>query len=126
MSHDPTSADTATRRRGSDSHRVIKGRRWRVSDPALDEELRHELVVELMDARRAVKQALADDNQRALAAARSRVGDAKVALGERGPKWWEPMSDGQITMRVESGLRALRSEQTEGMTFDDLRRRLGL
>lgn len=39
-----------------------------------------------MDARRAVRDA-ADDTQ--TRAARARVQAAKVALGERGPVWWD-------------------------------------
>jgi hypothetical protein len=67
----------------------IDGRRWRATDPTLSEERRQELVDELMAARRAVgaaKRAGDDDAERA---ARARVHAAKVALGERGPKWWE-------------------------------------
>ena len=70
---------------------VIEGRRWRASDPAIPETLRVELVAELMAARRAVRDAAGEDA--ATAAARRRVQDAKVALGERGEPWWEPASD---------------------------------
>ncbi len=94
-------------RRGAETHRVIRGRRWRVSDPALDESVRQLLVDELMDARRAVKSALADEPSDALATARARVQDAKVALGERGPKWWEPMAADDVEVRVEAFIRAI-------------------
>ena len=43
----------------------------------------------LMEARRAVKQAKACDDAAALKRARAAVNDAKVALGERGPVWWD-------------------------------------
>ncbi len=102
-------ADGDALRRSAETHRVIKGRRWRVSDPALEPELRQALVNALMDARRAVKAALAADDDSALAAARSRVDDAKVALGERGPKWWEPMTDDEESIRLDSRRRALGS-----------------
>ncbi len=61
---------------------VVKGRRWRKTDPHIPEKLRAELVKELMAARRVQD--------------RARVQDAKVALGERGEKWWKEVSlDGQ-------------------------------
>ncbi len=40
-----------------------------------------------MDARRAVRDAKGDEE--ALKSARKRVDAAKVALGERGPVWWD-------------------------------------
>ncbi|MDR6640907.1 hypothetical protein J2X57_000101 [Luteibacter sp. 1214] len=46
------------------------------------------MVNELMDARRAVKVAKANQDAKGLAAARRAVNDAKVGLGERGPVWW--------------------------------------
>ena len=68
---------------------VIDGRRWRASDPSLPEDRRQELVNELMSARRAVGAAKRTCDEIAERAARARVHAAKVALGERGPKWWE-------------------------------------
>jgi hypothetical protein len=67
---------------------IVRGRLWRTSNPFLDEQDRKRLVHELMDARRAVKAAKGSADARALAAARSAVDAAKVALGERGPVWW--------------------------------------
>jgi hypothetical protein len=65
----------------------VLGRLWRRTNPGLTEDHRKQLVTALMDARREVKQALkgypAD-----LTAARAKVDAAKVALGERGPVWW--------------------------------------
>jgi hypothetical protein len=66
---------------------VVRGRLWRKSNPALDDETRQALTKELMSARRAVRDAKGDPD--AMAAARRKVDDAKVALGERGPVWWE-------------------------------------
>ena len=68
---------------------VIDGRRWRASDPALPEARRQALVRELMSARSAVGWAKRRQDPAAERAARDRVHAAKVALGERGPKWWE-------------------------------------
>ena len=77
---------------------IVDGRRWRATDPSLPEERRQELVGELMAARRAVAAAKRAEDEAALKAARGRVHAAKVALGERGPKWWErdaaPAPDG--------------------------------
>jgi hypothetical protein len=61
-------------------------RLWRASDPQLAPEERARLVAELMSARRTVRDAN-DDAE--LASARARVHSAKIALGERGPVWWD-------------------------------------
>lgn len=76
---------------------VVRGRLWRRANPALPETRRRDLVSELMTARRSVgaaKRTLlreADDvaAKHALIQARQAVDNAKVALGERGPPWWE-------------------------------------
>ena len=68
---------------------MVDGRRWRASDPGLPEQRRKELVRELMSARSAVGWAKRRGDPEAESAARRRVHAAKVALGERGPKWWE-------------------------------------
>lgn len=65
---------------------LVAGRLWRTTNPALPEEYRHQLVAELMDARRAVKDAKRGHGD--LNAARARVDSAKVKLGERGAVWW--------------------------------------
>jgi hypothetical protein len=89
------------------THVEIDGRRWRASDPHLADATRQRLVDELMDARRAVAAANRQDDDAARTAARGRVQDAKVALGERGPKWWEPLDDGELARRAESAILAL-------------------
>ncbi|WDM57204.1 hypothetical protein K4A76_11945 [Pseudomonas sp. NEEL19] len=68
---------------------VVNGQLWRCSNPALADEARQHLVRALMEARRAVKQAKACEDAAALGRARAAVNDAKVALGERGPVWWD-------------------------------------
>ncbi|APE29463.1 hypothetical protein BMF35_b0208 [Aurantiacibacter gangjinensis] len=60
---------------------------WRATNPALPKGQRQKLANELMDARRAVRDA--KDDPAAMKAARARVHAAKVALGERGPVWWD-------------------------------------
>lgn len=52
---------------------VVRGRLWRRTNPALSEAERERHVGELMTARRAG----------------ASVQAAKVALGERGPVWWD-------------------------------------
>jgi hypothetical protein len=70
---------------------VVRGRLWRRANPDLPPERREALVRELMNARRAVKNALRSGVATELALARKAVDAAKVGLGERGPVWW---SDG--------------------------------
>ncbi|MGA1799065.1 hypothetical protein VH567_09820 [Sphingomonas sp. 4RDLI-65] len=67
---------------------VVRGRLWRRSNPALAEDRRAALVADLMRARRAVGVALRAGDTPNLAEARAAVDRAKVALGERGPVWW--------------------------------------
>jgi len=68
---------------------VVKQQLWRCTNPSLPEDRRQALVSELMTARREVKQAKQLDDAERLRKARARVQAAKVALGERGPVWWE-------------------------------------
>ena len=86
---------------------VVDGRRWRATDPGIPEALRSELVAELMDARRTVGTAGRAGDDDAVAAARRRVQDAKVALGERGEPWWEPPSQDGRRRRLAAAVRAL-------------------
>lgn len=67
---------------------VVRGRLWRRSNPHLPDATRKALVAELMDARRSVKSALRGSAED-LRIARARVDAAKIALGERGPVWWD-------------------------------------
>ena len=78
---------------------IVNGRRWRATDPNIPKQLLGELVAELMSARRAVGQAEET--------ARSRVQDAKVALGERGEPWWEPPTQEGRRARLAATMRAL-------------------
>lgn len=65
---------------------VVRGRLWRATNPGVDEAERKRLVSDLMDARREIGQSR--DDPHALKAARERVHETKVRLGERGPVWW--------------------------------------
>lgn len=60
-------------------------RLWRATNPELPPDDRERLTRELMSARRAVRDAA---DAAALTSARSQVHAAKLALGERGPVWW--------------------------------------
>ena len=64
---------------------VVRGRLWRLSNPALPDTERVQLIAELMAARSALRRA-ADADLRAQV--RARIDAAKRALGERGPVWW--------------------------------------
>ena len=68
---------------------VVRGRLWRAANPHLPAPERTAQVQALMAARREVKAAMAGGDQERLAAARAAVHAAKVALGERGPVWWQ-------------------------------------
>jgi Protein of unknown function (DUF3253) len=111
-----------TRRAGStpdgpdedEHHFVVNGRRWRRTDPGIPEQLREQLVAELMSARRAVQVAPDDEARRA---ARRRVQDAKVALGERGEPWWEPSSEAGRADRAAATARALLRHRRPGATI---------
>lgn len=74
---------------------LIDGRRWRATDPSIPEAERQRLVRLLMKARRDVGLALKSGDEEAEREARRRVHNAKVALGERGAKWWEKESRGE-------------------------------
>ena len=96
---------------------VVDGRRWRVSDPAIPDQLRQELVDELMDARRAVGAAKRSGDEQAEAAARERVQAAKVALGERGHPWWEAPTDASRRQRLEAAVLALARKRGPNKTI---------
>jgi uncharacterized lipoprotein YmbA len=84
---------------------VVDGRRWRMADPALPDEVRARLLHHLGVARSGVRTAGRAD-EAAVAAARARVQLAKTGLGERGPAWWE-QDDEARRARWEAALRAL-------------------
>ena len=93
---------------------VINGRRWRASDPNIPNNLRQELVSELMAARRAVRDSR---NDRELRESRRRVNDAKLALGERGTPWWLPSTSAAQNRRIDAAIRALLRSRRPGSTI---------
>ena len=68
---------------------VVRGRLWRCTNPALSETQRARFTHDLMDARRAKGVALRAGDAAGVATARQAVDVAKIALGERGPAWWD-------------------------------------
>lgn len=82
---------------------VVKGRRWRATDPSIPDDVAATLRHELMSARRAVSAALRAEDEAAERAARDRVHRTKVALGERGEPWWE-QSDDERRTRWQAGI----------------------
>jgi hypothetical protein len=68
---------------------IVRGRLWRAANPNLPAERKAALVQALMTARREVKAAMKESDADRLAKARAAVHAAKVALGERGPVWWD-------------------------------------
>lgn len=76
---------------------VVKTILWRSTNPALSPERRASLQKDLMDARRALrKDNLKNKTDAEVRAIRDKVDEAKVALGERGPLWWEDEGDGDL------------------------------
>ena len=88
---------------------VIDGRRWRAADPAIPKALHDELAHELSSARRAVRAKEPD--------ARVRVQAAKVALGERGPKWWDKPTPEGRRVRLEAVVMALTRSRAPDRTI---------
>ncbi|MBA2934362.1 hypothetical protein HZF05_09650 [Sphingomonas sp. CGMCC 1.13654] len=72
---------------------VVRSLLWRRANPRLADDVRQSPVKRLMEGRRAVAAALRKNDHVALQAARETVNAAKVALGERGPVWWEDGED---------------------------------
>lgn len=68
---------------------VVRGRLWRTTNPTLPEATRTRLVADLMRARSDVGQAQRTHDDALRQDARRRVHEAKIALGERGPVWWD-------------------------------------
>lgn len=68
---------------------MVRGRLWRMSDPALTADDRERLVRELMQARSAMGAARRAGDRAAGAQAKAAVDAAKRGLGERGPVWWD-------------------------------------
>lgn len=85
---------------------IVRGRRWRRTDPELPDHAVEELKSHLGRARNAVKAAKRGDDPAALRKARDRVDLAKRGLGERGEKWWELTVDERLA-RAEEALTEL-------------------
>ncbi|MCP8892558.1 hypothetical protein [Sphingomonas faeni] len=68
---------------------VVRGRLWRKANPHLSEIERTRLVKRLMEARRDVAKAKRIKDADLEKAAHAAVDEAKHALGERGPVWWD-------------------------------------
>jgi hypothetical protein len=67
---------------------VVRGRLWRMANPALSDEERSRLQRDLMRARSDLGRARRTGDVAARLDARRRIDAAKVALGERGEPWW--------------------------------------
>ncbi|MBF4635768.1 biopolymer transporter Tol [Agreia pratensis] len=87
---------------------VINGRRWRRTDPVLDDELVTRLKSHLGRGRSGVRTAKSAGDDEAVAAARRRTDLAKHGLGERGPYWWDCPEQDRID-RANQALRQLDS-----------------
>lgn len=85
---------------------VVKGRRWRRTDPSLPTEVVDALKSHLGRGRSGVRVAKGRDDEAAVAAARRRVDLAKHGLGERGPRWWDDDEPARLR-RAREALREL-------------------
>jgi len=81
---------------------IIRGRRWRRTDPVLPADLTERLSSHLGRGRSGVRAAKQRDDGDAIADARRRVDLAKHGLGERGPKWWEEQPSDRIRRAREA------------------------
>jgi hypothetical protein len=108
----------------SGAYLIVKGRRWRRSDPSIPPSFRQEFVKELMSARRAVGAAAHASDEKA---ARARVNDAKLALGERGRAWWLQPTVGARHRRIDAAIRALLRSRREDASIcpSDVARAVG-
>ncbi|WP_439648925.1 hypothetical protein [Erythrobacter ani] len=97
---------------------IVRGRLWRASNPDLPEDRRQELVGDLMDARRGVAAAKRAGDAAAEKAARASVHLTKVALGERGPVWWNDGAPDQNRKLVHNSTYAGWWEAREGASPD--------
>jgi hypothetical protein len=68
---------------------LVKDRLWRCTNPHLPKEEKDYWVKKLMQARLLVKKAKNSSDPTLEKEARAKVHKAKVALGERGPVWWD-------------------------------------
>ncbi|KQR19158.1 biopolymer transporter Tol [Agreia sp. Leaf335] len=85
---------------------VINGRKWRRTDPVLDDDTLARLKSHLGRGRSGVRTAKKAGDDEAVAAARRRTGLAKHGLGERGPYWWDSPEHDRID-RANDALREL-------------------
>jgi hypothetical protein len=81
---------------------VIDGRKWRRTDPVLDEQTLARLKSHLGRGRSGVRSAKASGDEDAVAAARRRTGLAKHGLGERGPYWWDSPEQDRLARATEA------------------------
>jgi len=96
---------------------VVRGRRWRASDPAIPEAFRQELVDALMAARRGVAAARRANDVAAEQVARADVQAAKVALGERGEPWWDEPTEAGQQERLTAAVRTLAGHRSPDRTI---------
>ncbi|MFZ7088805.1 biopolymer transporter Tol [Curtobacterium sp. RRHDQ10] len=85
---------------------VVRGRRWRRTDPSLPDDVVTALQSHLGRGRSAVRVAKAAGDDAAVERARTRNGLAKHGLGERGPVWWESPEADRLA-RARQALRDL-------------------
>jgi len=93
---------------------VVRGRLWRCSNPQLSDEERQRLTAVLMAARCTKGIAMRDGDERGREQARQQVDAAKVALGERGPVWWNDGAPDVNRRMVKNTLSRAEQNQASG------------
>ncbi|WP_422116426.1 biopolymer transporter Tol [Brachybacterium sp. UNK5269] len=99
-------ADGGPERTEDGRYIIVKGRRWRATDPVLDEDVAAALRSELGRARSALRTARDAEE---VAGWRARVQLAKEGLGERGAEWWT-LTEPERHERARERLCALRAQ----------------
>lgn len=89
---------------------LVRGRRWRATDPLLEESVATALRSELGRARSALR---TTRDPEVVAAWRARVQLAKEGLGERGEAWWT-LGEADRLGRAEQRLQELTARKAPG------------
>lgn len=114
-SKDKPDEDATSKDRPDEDERwlIVKGRRWRRTDPCLPTAMVEALKSHLGRGRSGVRVAQRRGDQEAVAAARARVDLAKHGLGERGPRWWDDPEADRVA-RAKAALAELASMDQNG------------
>lgn len=103
------SLDGGPERTADGHHIIVKGRKWRATDPVLPADVLADLKSALGRARSGVRNAGGAAQKRGF---RERVQLAKKGLGERGEPWWELSQSDRIS-RARDRLERIAEREAE-------------